>query len=380
MRRAGWIFVLAAGVMVCLRAGAAGAAGQSRPSADPKNAAHHYRNAFELLPERKSPDRRALEGAGEVGPERAAALLGKYGEALEYLRDGARANWVQWDAVENRKDVFYPHLNDSMALAGLGRLKLAEQLREGQLTEAAETAADLIVFARHVGGTRVVRAQMMEGEVIEAAATALAPAVGRLPEAALRVLDERLASLPPAVSVHEAVGAELGILRKRLRDAGANEGRRVAEFILPERADEAARRQLAELWPDEKQRGALITEGYQLSVVSRSALGAPPERFARESERYRGRWEAAAPLVRLLAPEPASLTDLRERGMAADVYVALLRTATKVRLEGAGVVEKSRDPAGKGPLEYEAKAGGFELRSALEVAGKRAVLAVTGPG
>ena len=378
MRRSGWGFVPSAGVTICLLATALAAAGQEWPSDNPRNAAHHYREAFKLLPERKSADRAALEDAGEIEPERAAALLEKYGAALDRLRAGARADWAQWDAPEYRKEVSYPHLHDVTALAGLGRLKLAAQLRQGRPADAAETAGDLIVFARHVGGTRAVRAQMIESDMTEAAARTLAPALGRVPEAALKALDKRLGSLPPAVSVESALGAEADVLRRRLRDARGDEGPRVARVILPERADDDARRQVAELWPDEARRKALISEGHQLSIVSRSALGARPERFAAELERYRGRWEATSPPARLLAPEPQSLTSMRERGLAADVYVALLRTATRVRLEGPAAAEKSRDPAASGPLEYQPAGEGFKLRSNLHVSAKRAALAVGG--
>ena len=344
-----------------------------------QNAALQYWQAFAHLPKVPAP--------GDTGPDPDEAKLVESGkDALLYLRRGASVGPCDWGL--HREDGPYlllPHLAKGRDLGRLANMKVRRDFAAGDGSEAAQTAADTLVMARHLStDLTAIVSYLVQLAVERAAIENLSPHLGALDAATLDALDRRLAAVPPGGSIDACMKVEresfldwaIGHLRQ-MNDQDPWKQKVLGPFTGDESGDEKAKVDAAVEASGGTREGVLkqfesLRSFYeQVPAITRLPRDQFRAKLADLEKQAQGN-----PFAALVLPTMGKVYD---RDAAGRTRMTLLKAAIAVARGGPDKVREFKDAAGA-PIEYQAAPDGFELRTrvldndkpvTLKVGGKR---------
>ena len=342
-----------------------------------QNAALQYWQAFAHLPKVPAP--------GDTGPDPDEARLVESGkDALLYLHRGASVGPCDWGL--HREDGPYlllPHLAKGRDLGRLANMKVRRDFAAGNGREAADTAADTIVMARHLSSDpTAIISYLVQLAVERAAIENLAPHLGALDAASLEALDRRLASLPPGGSLEACVRVERDLgtgwsireLRK-MNDQDPWKDRVLTPYSFNEGGPQPAKVEALAAAAGGTREGALkqfesllpyLDELDRMIKLPRDPFRA---KLADLEQRIKGNAFAEAAL-----PAMGRFYDNDAAGRA---RLTMLRAASAVLRGGPDRLKQFKDPYG-GTFDYQPTDDGFELRSKVTEKDQPVVLKVGG--
>jgi hypothetical protein len=357
---------------------------QRQPPAQPangslgQNAALNYWQAFAHLP-------RQLPAPGETGADPdEAKLLESSKDALLYLHRGAAIGPCDWGL--HREDGPYlllPHLAKGRDLGRLAGMKVRQDLAAGKGREAAQTAGDTLVMARHLSSdiTAIVT-YLVQLAVERSAVDSLAPQLGALDAAALESLDRRLASLPPGGSLETClrVERELGVgwaireLRK-MNDQDPWKDRVLAPYSFNEGGPQPAMVEALAAAAGGTREGALKQFESLIPYLDEldRDIKLPRDEFRAKMADLENR-VSGNPFAKAVLP---AMNRLYDKEAAGRTRLIMLRAAVAALRGGPEKVSQFKDASGA-PLEYGATADGFEVRSKVVDNDQPVVLKVGG--
>jgi hypothetical protein len=351
----GWTLLLLIGGSLC--------------AADKDNAASHYRTAFTLLPELTEPETDRLDRLLGVPLDKTSLdMLKRSQPALEELRCGVRLARCDWEFDRTTKGWEQDErkvVQGAARLAQLGCLKVRHLFEQKQPAAAVQQLADVIVLARHLGtGGSLVMAVRVESMALDVVAA-------YFPQKAetLTALDERLGTLPKVASPSTAMLQERDFVLHWIRP----------QFASKKTTEEL--RALLEDWVFEEKAKAILAAARDsvpgmLKLIDDQAdrcaelakiADLPPAQFAKGLAAFQKKYPLPNPLYVPTPLDPdmvSDLEDLRYAAARSEARVAMLRAAIVLQRDGTDNFKAIKDPSGDGPFEYEARKGGFELRSA----------------
>ena len=311
----------------------AGDEATTRKSAGDQNAADLYRKAFTLLPDLTDAERR-LSRSPKPTPLSAVArrAIKKSGPALDMVLRAAKVKRCDWEFNKGKIiQEFMPILSEARQVARLACLRARYNLKQGRPQAAADDLTASLTLSRHIGADAPLICYMVQVVIESLVVETIAENLTGFDAAGLKVLAERLDSVPAGGSLKTTLEAE-------------------KEFV----AAQTSYNPLA--GPTMQMHDELIPHA-----------DLPPDEFAKKFKAIKS--TAGNPVAPAI--EKASHTQARARAR-----MAMLKAAIAVQLKGPDALKSIKDPYGDGPFRYRATKKGFELRSKLRVDGKPVTLTV----
>jgi len=387
MRTRTVIFFLAAFTIIASLAAPSPAQHQGAPANDlGRNAALRYWQAFAQMPKVDEQQQKLLAAAPGAGASDAEAmkLVESGKDALRYLHRGAAIGPCDWGL--HREDGPYlllPHLPKGRDLARLACLSARDHFAKDEQRPGVDTAADAIVLARHLStDLTAIISYLVQINIERTSIETLAAHLAGLDAPALDQLDRRLASLPPGGSIEACMRVEresfldwaIAQLRQ-MNDQDPWKERVLGPLGVNESGDSKAKLDAAVAAAGGTRQGvlkrleALRTYYDEIGAIA----GLPREQFRAKladlEKRTRDNPFAAAVLP--------TMGKVYDRDAAGRTRFTMLKAAIAVARGGPEKAREFKDASGA-PLEYQATADGFELRSKVVDEDKPVMLKVGG--
>jgi hypothetical protein len=343
-----------------------------------QNAALNYWQAFAHLPAK-------LPAPGDAGADPDEAKLLESGkDALLYLHRGAAIGPCDWGL--HREDGPYlllPHLGKGRDLGRLAGMKMRRDFAAGNGRDAAETAADTIVMARHISSDlTAIISYLVQLSVERTTIENLAPHLAGLDPATLEALDHRLAALPPGGSLQASIRAERELsigwaiaMLRQMKDQDPWKERVVSVFTIAEAGPSQEKTDAMVAAAGGTREGAL--KQFESLVPYYDELG---KIISLPREQFQAKWGDLDKRARTNAfaeavlPAMSRFYDVEAAGRT---RLALLRAAVAVARGGPDKAREFKDATGS-TIEYQEAPDGFELRSKVMDKDKPVTLKVGG--
>ncbi len=344
------------------------------------DAVFHYRKAFAWLTNLAPADAELADQWKTVPLGRdVEALLRRASPTLASWRDGASLVKCAWDDVISNESLTRDHLDfRNLRVARLALLRSRLLFAQGQDEGALDDLFAVVRFARHVGTSGVLIAQLYRSGFEVAAITRIALVLPRLSEAVRKSLPARIRALPSPCPWFE-------IMRRESRFILENSRRSEEDIFAPRKPRaETAVDEYLNRFPekiraftngDRSRWRVLINEAPPLLTELAEILDQPRNEYKPRLDDFTARMNRVNPLV-------ASVIDNAEGARFAfdrtHVLWTMLEAAlTKLNL-GSEAFLAIRDPYGTGPFAYRALEHGFELRSAFSMKDQPATVLMVG--
>jgi hypothetical protein len=383
--------VRAHGLALCIFLGPLGTLATAAELDPGANAALKYWLAFAELPRITAPEEQKLCAECLATPlnESARKLVNKANYALWMMRLAAAERHCDWGfPYAEGISLYLPQASAARTLAALACLSARTHFEAGQNAEAIEDIIGGMTLGRQVtqGGVNmlVLTGYAIEHRMIEV----LALNLPRLQPNEIEALKKRIADLPPAETLSEALRVEekwaLDWFIRKVKGA---------------RDKEALRAFLSQVWSEaqsqasaEKARTFLEDCGGTVQGVLERAEQARAiyERMAKKLELPLDQFEkalkneettiAANPVSRAIFP---AIGQCRLAQARLDLRRAMLAAAFAIQIQGSDALKDHPDPVVGGSFEYQVVNGGFQLRSRFKSPGpsaKSVTLTVGRPG
>ncbi|HZU36622.1 MAG TPA: hypothetical protein VFA18_11965 [Gemmataceae bacterium] len=337
------------------------------------NAALKYWQAFATMPTMTEAEQNRLNANCLTMPLDAQArkLVDSAAYSLRMMHRGAALRHCNWGiGTEEGIYLLLPHERATRVLSSLACLRARLRFEQGQSAKAVDDLVADITLARHASldGSLIA---VLVGYATEARATELlARYLPKLDAEAAKSLKTRLAALPAGATPAQAMkfeenAADVWLIHKA-KETKDKESllKLMGSLVTSEKENRATR--------DKKAQEFLDACGGTADSVVRFAEQLRPSyaRMAKMLElpldqtesawKREAKAEAGNPLFPVLSPV---IPKVRQSQALADVRRALLLAAIDVQIGGQATLKDHPDPIGRGPFEYAAFNGGFELRS-----------------
>jgi hypothetical protein len=347
-----------------------GSASADAPPDPGANAALKYWQAFATLPKSTDAEQTKLIAECLTMPLDAQArqLVARAEYAFRMLHQGAalpRCDWgLGWE--EEGVELLIPQGGPARVLSALACLRARMRFEAGQNAEALDDLVAAMTMGRHLSREGINIMVLLGYGIEHRTSEALARYLPRLNAGMLKDLKKRLDALPPGGSPATSLRIEEKCaLDWLIRKA---KGAKDKDSLL------ALLREFGE--SPEKNRAILEQCGGTADGVVKFAeatrpsyrrmtqqLHLPLAQFMDEWEREKSK-QAGNPVFALVFPAYDRMRWQQER---AAIRHALLAAAVAIQLDGPDALKQYPDPASGGPFGFAAFAGGFELRSKLQV-------------
>lgn len=348
------------------------------------NAALKYWQAFATMPKLSDAEAQRLSTQYLTEPlgDAARSLAAQADYALTMLHRGAALSRCEWGlGAEDGIYARLPYATAARVLANLACLRARLRFEEGKPAAAVDDLLDGLALGRHAAQDSLMLMLLVGASIEQRATEALAVRLPRLDPPLLADLNRRLRALPPGGSPARALQLEekfgLDGFIHIVKDAKDSEQllSLLAPLCLPGGEGRPAPEQ-ARAFVDKcggSARMLTLAEAIRPAYARLAAkLDLPPDQFDREFASEEAR-QADNPVFKVVFPE---LHKVRRQHARTEIRRALLAAAVAVVASGPTALDDHPDPFAKGRFEYQPFAGGFELRSKTQFAGKPVVLTV----
>lgn len=347
---------------------------QPQPLAAPgpgENAALRYWQAFAHLPKFDEAQQKLLAAPPAAGraDAKATELVASGRDALLYLRRGAAIGACDWGLhPEDGPHLLLPHLAKGRDLARLASLNARLDFAKGDNGRAVDHAADAIVLGRHLSTDLTAMISYLVQLAVERnAIETLAPHLGGLDAASLDRLERRMAALPAGGTLEQCMRVERASFLEwavahlgKMKDQDPWREKVLAPFAAGDPAQ--SKEKLDAVVAASGGTRAGVLEQFEALRPLYDELG-PMVQLPRDE--FRAKFAALQdraknnPLASEVLP---AMTRVYDKDGAGRTRMTLLRAAVAVARGGPERAKEYKDATGA-PVEYQATADGFELRT-----------------
>ncbi len=345
------------------------------------NAALKYWLAFAMTPNlTEAEDDLVADWRGTTPDKAVIGIIPKCEAALRLLHEGAQYESCNWGLPKDGPETPMPYFAKARELARMACFRARYRVITGDGDGAVKDWLAACTLSRHCNADGTWISLMVRSAVQDLVTGRAAGLLKRLDRDQLGSLAAGLDALPQAYGTREAILSEceddFGWWADRLKRDGA---RAAEEFLkaLPQKAGAAkatAKEPVTAADVSSYIHDLETAQRYLALVAGMSEL--PPAEFEAQSQALAAKMGKDCAAVPVLLDLP--LARFRYHEACSEAYMAMLKAAIAVVLDGPDRLKSFKDPFGEGPFEYSAVGTGFQLKSKLVFEGVPMELAVPG--
>ena len=327
--------------VICLASNLLGAPATqpAKEEAAKRNAALLYWQAFAMLPELSMAEEEVVSNfqSGQLD-DTVAGIIKKAEPSLKLLRRGAQCRRCDWgiDKADGWEAIL-PHLSKARTLVRLAILRARYNFSRDKPQEAVEDLAAALTLGRHIGQDGPLMAMSVQLVFESVVVGQVAQHVMGLSPETLKLLDDRLAAMPPAADMASLLRAETDSFTESYEN-------------YPRRFYKQA-----------------ITDYRELAKIAHL----PPDEFEKKAKALRG--STAKTLVPSIVRTHLIYAAVRSKTAMLNGVIAALRAGDVDKLKSI------KDPYGDGPFVYKKTKKGFELHGKVRIKDKAISLEFPAP-
>jgi hypothetical protein len=342
------------------------------------NAALLYWQAFDLLPSDDA-SLKILDNWDTVPLDsKVDDLLATKRSPLNYLHNGAQIPDCDWGLdFSQGPTLLLPFLNHDRTLMALAFLSARIDFQDGDFTPGVDKICDVLAMARHVGANGILVCHLVQCGIEREAIDLLAAHLKELDPPAIVELSSRLAQLPVGASLADSTKMEqvmVDWLIARMQTVTDDKISTVLTPVLDAKMTGTVDRAISDSGGTRAGATAALQNlrPYYDQVGNLLRQNPTQEEFHKRADDLLAPF-ANKPFANILFVNfgRAFDTDAGQR-----TQMQMLKAAIAIVQNGPDKIKDFTDPVNHDPLKYDETANGFELSSAVTVAGHPVVLKV----
>lgn len=298
-------------------------------------------------------------------PEKAGPVIDRLQDSLDWARRGSTLSKCQWPATleEDGPYALLPNLGEMRHLARMFTVSAMVKQSRGDLVGATDDCMVIMRLARHAGADHTVIGVLVQ---ISIEGLAVQQIINQLPHYdrdGLTKLRDALDTLPPKVTMAQAVQTErvMALWMERLyKEKGYEEVRKQFGALVNEGFDVDEN---TPAFPTENDLLNMIEDLKKAYDELAQLMKLSPQQYTEATEKFEQKVENSPNvLIRVLLP---SLSVARRSEFIADSKVAMLQAMIAYRLGGEDAFNKVLDPFDGKPFTRKVTEEGVVLTSTL---------------